>query len=200
MEDIKDIERRNNETSDLGEKNEIIKHEDDKKCCQNDMENKVKDNENIGKDPEPIDSTPIEIESMSHATHSNMETLADTDFIQDFQQNQLAMELSEIVEPDAEVFEKDWTEQKELMLENVHQRVKFARQTDYATFLAQEAMNGGKVMQYDDVINEVIGAYDENEEEASSDEETDGEITVVDDAPSVTEPSPEEPVEETTAQ
>jgi len=120
--------------------------------------------------------------------------------IQDFQQNQLAMELSEIVEPDAEVFEKDWTEQKELMLENVHQRVKFARQTDYATFLAQEAMNGGKVMQYDDVINEVIGAYDENEEEASSDEETDGEITVVDDAPSVTEPSPEEPVEETTAQ
>ena len=87
MEDIKDIERRNNETSDLGEKNEIIKHEDDKKCCQNDTENKVKDNENIGKDPEPIDSTPIEIESMSHATHSNMETLADTDFIQDFQQN-----------------------------------------------------------------------------------------------------------------
>lgn len=90
--------------------------------------------------------------------------------VQDFQQNQMAMELSEIVEPDAEAFEQDWLEQKELMLDNVRMRVKGARQSDYATFLAQEAMNGGKVMQYDDVINEVIGAYNETSDEATTPE------------------------------
>ena len=35
----------------------------------------------------PLDTTPIEIDSMQQAMHSNMETTAESDFVQDFRQN-----------------------------------------------------------------------------------------------------------------
>ena len=139
MEGIKDIERRNNDTSDVGEKDEIIKHEDDKKCCKNDTDNESKDNENIEKAQEPIDSTPIEIESMSQAMHSNMETLAETDFIQDFQQNikfKLATDTSSKrintnndvnIENDANTLDDNEKESKFFLIKDFHMFSRFTK-------------------------------------------------------------------------
>lgn len=86
MDNLKDIENRNNDISDKGCKDDCVKHEDDKK--EENSDNNMNDVEETEKDCEPpLDTTPIEIESMSKAKHTNMETMAEADFVQEFRQN-----------------------------------------------------------------------------------------------------------------
>ena len=79
------MERRNNKTSkdnqnvvDIKESNEDINDEDD-----NLGDNIDKDKE----EHEELDKTPIEIVNMNNANHTNMESVAEGDMVQNFRQN-----------------------------------------------------------------------------------------------------------------
>lgn len=79
------MERRNNKTSkdnqnvvDIKESNEDINDEDD-----NLGDNIDKDKE----EHEELDQTPIEIVNMNNANHTNMESVAEGDMVQNFRQN-----------------------------------------------------------------------------------------------------------------
>lgn len=75
----------------------------------------------------------------------------------DFQGINYVLELSEVIVPDAETFEADWNEKKEALIDQVRQGVQYARQSDYMKFMAEQAKDNGKVMQYPEKIYASIG-------------------------------------------
>ena len=75
----------------------------------------------------------------------------------DFQGSTFVLELTEIVEPATEVFEKDWAENKENLLASILQQGQLRRQVDYLKFLSEQAQNDGKVLISEEEINLLIG-------------------------------------------
>ena len=89
----------------------------------------------------------------------------------DFQGLNYVLELTEMIEPEANAFEKDWAEKKENLLANIRQRAQYARQSDYMKYISDKAQHDGKVMRYDNVIKDTLGLNDKPSPETPAEEE-----------------------------